>query len=153
MKQVCFALAVCLLCSVAVTGDRGGKAQYLGGTVGEVPDGTKGRLITVNETFLVFDSRKSHYMVPWDSINLLEYGQKVSRRYVEAVIFSPILLLAKKRQHFLTIGFADEEGRQQALIFKVGKRDIREMLVCLEARSNLNVEYQDDDARRSGMGS
>lgn len=147
------ALAVCLLCSAAAAGDRGGKAQHIGGTVGELPDGAKGRLLTVNESFLVFDSRTAHYMVRWDSINLLEYGQKVSRRYLEAILFSPILVLAKKRQHFLTIGFEDENGRQQALVFKVDKGDIREVLVCLEARTNLNVVYQDSDARQSGKGS
>jgi hypothetical protein len=36
------------------------------------------------------------------------------------------------------------------MIFKVGKDDIRVMLVSLEARTGRRVEYQDEDARRSG---
>ena len=65
---------------------------------------------------------------------------------------SPLFLLAKKRQHFLTVGYSDEEDRQQAMIFKVDKNDIRAMLVTLEARTGRKVEYQDDDARKSGKG-
>jgi len=51
----------------------------------------------------------------------------------------------------LTVGFTDDRGRQQAMIFEVGKNDVRAMLVVLEAKSK--VEYQDDDARRGGKGS
>jgi hypothetical protein len=38
------------------------------------------------------------------------------------------------------------------MIFQVGKNEVRSMLVVLEARSGRRVEYQDDDARRSGKG-
>jgi hypothetical protein len=60
--------------------------------------------------------------------------------------------LAKKRSHFLTIGYSDEENRQQAMVFRVGKDDIRMMLVSLEARTGRKVEFQDDDARKAGKG-
>jgi hypothetical protein len=65
---------------------------------------------------------------------------------------SPLLLLAKKRQHFLTVGYSDEEDRQQAMIFKINKDDIRTTLVVLEARTGRKVEFQDEDARKSGKG-
>jgi hypothetical protein len=61
-----------------------------------------------------------------------------------------LFLFATKRQHFLTVGYSDDDEHQQAMIFKVGKDDIRVMLVSLEARTGRKVEYQDDDARRSG---
>ena len=99
-----------------------------------------------------FIPSNASWRVPYDKINLVEYGQKVDRRYIAAVIISPLFLLAKKRQHFLTVGYTDEDNRQQAMIFKVNKDDIRIMLVSLEARTGRKVEFQDDDARKSGKG-
>ena len=72
----------------------------------------------------------------WESINLVEYGQKVDRRYVAAVVLSPLFLLSRKREHFLTVGYMDEDGQQQAMIFRVkNQADIRSALVSLEART------------------
>ena len=86
--------------------------------------------------------------IPYQKVTALEYGQTVSRRYAEAVLFSPVLLLAKSRKHFVTLGYLDAEDRQQALVFRVGKGEIRAVLAVLEARTGRRVEYQDDEARR-----
>jgi hypothetical protein len=83
---------------------------------------------------------------------LLEYGQKVDRRYVTAIVLSPLFLLSKKRAHFLTVGYTDEQGRQQAAVFRVDKNDIRTVLVSLEARTGQRVQHQDDEARKRGKG-
>jgi hypothetical protein len=131
---------------------KGGHAEYVGGTIAQIPDGCSGLVTAVDEQYFVFYSRKASWRVPYDKINLIEYGQKVDRRYVAAVLLSPLFLLAKKRSHFLTVGYYDEENRQQAMVFRVGKDDIRMMLVSLEARTGRKVEYQDDDARKSGKG-
>ena len=106
----------------------------------------------MNEQFLVFATGKASWRVPYERINLLEYGQKVDRRILAAVLISPLFLLSKKRQHFLTVGYEDEEGRQQAMIFRVDHNDIRSMLVSLEARTGRKVQFQDDEARKSGKG-
>ena len=90
--------------------------------------------------------------MPYDRINLIEYGQKVDRRFLAAVLISPLMLLAKKREHFLTVGYSDDDEHQQAMIFRVDKDDIRAILVSLEARTGRKVEFQDDDARRGGKG-
>jgi len=90
--------------------------------------------------------------VPYQKVNTLEYGQNVSRRYAAAVLISPVLLLSKARRHFVTIGYEDADGRQQALVFRVGKGDIRGVLTGLEARTGRRVEYQDDEARKAGKG-
>jgi hypothetical protein len=76
----------------------------------------------------------------------------VSRRYMEAVLISPVFLAAKRRSHFLTIGYADLNGKQQAIVLEVGKSEIRPLLVSLEARTGRSIEYQDEDARRAGKG-
>jgi hypothetical protein len=52
----------------------------------------------------------------------------------------------------LTLGFQDENGLQQALVFRVDKKDIRVALVSLEARTGQQVRYQDEEARIAGRG-
>jgi len=141
-----------LLCPVLPARDIGGHAEYVGGTITQIPAGCHGRVQAVDTQFFVFYSGKASWRVPYEKINLVEYGEKVDRRYIAAVLISPLFLLAKKRQHFLTVGYSDEDDHQQAMIFKVGKDDIRAMLVSLEARTGRKVEFQDDDARKSGKG-
>jgi hypothetical protein len=142
-----------LLIQSAFSADRpGSDASYLGGTLAQFSNGSAGCLDAVDPEFLVFWTGKSNLRVAYEKINLLEYGQKVSRRVAMAVLISPMLILAKKKQHFLTIGFHDEDGRQQAMVFRVPKSDIRTVLVTLEARTGLKVQYQDEDARRGGKG-
>ena len=90
--------------------------------------------------------------MPYRRIETLEYGQHVSRRYAAAVLISPLLLLSKSRKHFVTIGFVDERGNRQALVLQVNKGDVRSVLAGLEARTGRRIEYQDDEARKSGKG-
>jgi hypothetical protein len=130
----------------------GGHAEYVGGTISQIPDGCSGTVTAVDEQYFVFYAKKASWRVPYDKINLLEYGQRVDRRYVAAALLSPLFLLAKKRAHFLTVGYSDDENRQQAMVFRVSKDDIRMMLVSLEARTGRKVEFQDDDARKAGKG-
>jgi hypothetical protein len=69
-----------------------------------------------------------------------------------ALAISPLLLLSKSRKHFLTIGYKDGDGNQQALVFRVHKNDVRALLASLEARTGLKLDYQDDEARKAGGG-
>lgn len=138
--------------SIVIAGGSGGRAEYVGGTVAQIPSGCKGNVQATDEDFLVFYSGKASWRISYDRINLVEYGQKVDRRYLTAVLISPLFLLSKKRVHFLTLGYSDDDGRQQAMIFRVNKDDIRAMLVSLEARTGRKVEFQDDNARQAGKG-
>jgi hypothetical protein len=83
-------------------------------------------------------------------VNSLEYGLRVSRHYMEAVLISPIFLLEKKKTHYLTIEYVDANAKEQAMVLKVGKGDIRTLLVSLEARTGRRIEYQDEEARKAG---
>ena len=146
-------LALIILAScMATAGGNGGRAEYVGGTVSQIPAGCEGNVQAVDSQYFVFYSKNARLRVPYEKINLIEYGQKVDRRYLAAVLVSPLFLLAKKRQHFLTVGYEDEDSQQQAMIFKVDKDDIRAILVSLEARTGRKVEFQDDDARKGGKG-
>jgi len=126
--------------------------RYVGGTLSQLPAKTSGVLSVGDEETFTFQAGSAVIKVPYRDVNMLEYGQRVSRRYLEAVFISPVFLLAKRRAYFLTVGYTDSEGKQQAMIFQVGGKEIRPVLVSIEARSGRKVEYQDEEARKSGKG-
>ncbi len=132
--------------------DIGVRAHLVGGTVPGLAGKSDGQISLTGQEALVFVVKGDVLSIPYEKINTLEYGQRVNRRYAAGILVSPVLLLSKSRKHFVTIGYTDEDGRQQALIFQVGKGDVRAVLAGLEAKSGRRVEYQDDEARKSGKG-
>ena len=146
-------LALLALLPLLQAGDDGTRVLYVGGTVAGVQNKSQGRIETVQDEALTLTIRNNSLLVPYKDVNTLEYGLHVSRRYVEAILISPMFLLAKKKSHFLTIGYTDQAGQQQALILEVPSGNIRALLVSLEAKTGRKIEYQDEDARRAGKGS
>jgi hypothetical protein len=128
------------------------RAEYVGGTAAELSSGAGGSIDVRDEHYFAFYTKKGQVRIRYDKIDLLEYGQKVDRRLLMAVVISPMFLLSKRRKHFLSIGYVDDEGHHQALVFRVDKNDIRATLVSLEARTGLRIEYQDEEARKAGKG-
>jgi hypothetical protein len=143
-------LAFLLFTLAAAAGDSGYHAQFVGGTLSGVPPKSDARLNLTAPGALIFQCHGQILNISYPKINALEYGQTVSRRYAAALLISPMFLFTKSRQHFLTIGYVDSDGQQQALVFRVGKGDIRSVLTTLEARSGRRIEFQDDDARKTG---
>jgi hypothetical protein len=132
--------------------DAGSGAEYVGGTLAHLGPRISGRIHVTDPQVLLFETRKAGLEVPYDRINLLEYGQQAGRRYLLALVISPLLLLSKSRKHFLTVSFRDEAGRQQAMVLQIDKHDVRAVLAGLEARTGLKVEYLDGEARKAGGG-
>ena len=130
----------------------GCRAEYVGGTLSQLGTRVSGRIHVTDPEVLLFETRKVGLEVPYDRINLLEYGQQAGRRYLLALAISPLLLLSKSRKHFLTVSFKDEAGLQQAMVFQIDKSDVRAVLAGLEARTGLKVDYLDDQARKAGGG-
>jgi len=126
------------------------KVEYAGGTIPVVDAGVSGSIFLGDDHYLAFYSKKSQFRVPYSEVNLLEYGQQVDRRLGLAIVISPLFIMSKSRKHFLTIGYTDEFGRQQAIVFRVDKNTIRTTLVSLEARTGRRIEYQDEEARKAG---
>jgi hypothetical protein len=137
-----------LFAAISAAGESGARAAYVGGTVAGVGNRVQGIILTTDDNRFYFEAKAMTVQVPYENINLLEYGQKASRRYAMAIVISPMLLLSKKRSHFLTVGFTDEQGKQQALVFQLDKNDVRAVLAGLEARTGLKVQHQDDEARK-----
>jgi len=149
MRRILALVLALVLTRIATAQSR---AEYVGGTAEKLESGSSGSIEVSDEHFFAFYTKKGQVRVPYDRINLLEYGQKVDRRLLMAVVISPMFLLSKSRKHFLTIGYTDDDGNHQALVFRVDKNDIRATLVSLEARTGVKIEYQDDEARKARRG-
>jgi hypothetical protein len=148
----CALLSIVILFPLAANaGEPGLKTQFIGGTLPGVSPRSTARLDLTGADMLRFSSGNTSLQIPYRRVDTLEYGQNVSRRYAEAVLISPILLLSKSRKHFVTIGYQDIDGRRQALVFRVDKGDIRTVMAGLEARSGRKFTFQDDEARKAGQ--
>src|ERR1700689_5339538 len=103
-----------MFCAASVFGQ--GHAEYVGGTASKIESGTSGAIDVSDAHYFAFYAKKAQVRVEYKKIDTLEYGQKVDRRLMIAVIISPIFLLSKSRKHFLTVGYVDEDGGHQALV-------------------------------------
>ncbi len=154
MKRSIAGVLVCLLALdfVAFAGLGSDKTAYIGGTENQIKEGTEGTSSAKDDKKFVFEYKDGNLAIPYDQVNDLEYGQKAGRRVGLAIAISPWLLFSKKRKHFLTVGWKDEKDQQHAAVFELGKSVVRVTLVTLEARTGRKVDYQDDEARKSGLG-
>jgi hypothetical protein len=154
MKRAMALLLTCVFAFdfVAVAGLGSDKAAYIGGTENQIKDGTEGTSSAKDDKHFVFEYKDGKLEIPYDQVDDLEYGQKAGRRIGLAIAISPWLLLSKKRKHFLTVGWKDDQDKQHAVVLELGKSVVRTTLATLEARTGKKVEYQDDEARKSGLG-
>jgi len=127
-------------------------AVYVGGTLAQIKENSEGKVSTTSPTVFTFTSKHGTVSIPFDHVNDLEYGQKAGRRLGLAIVVNPLLFLSKKRRHFLTVGYQDGDGAQQAAVFELGKDVVRVTLATLEARTGRKIEYEDEEARNSGRG-
>jgi hypothetical protein len=126
--------------------------MYVGGTIGAIKEQTEGKSSAADEKAFAFTYKGGKLEIPYDRINVLEYGQKAGRRLGLAIVVSPLALFSKKRKHFLTVNYLDADDKQQAAVFELGKDVVRVTLASMEARTGKKVEYQDEEARKSGKG-
>lgn len=142
-------LFLCLLLTLIGLHAADSKAEYVGGTITAFKPGQDGQLGIENPETLTFRNAKSQVEIPYTQVRSIEYGQKVDRRYMEAILLSPMFLLSKKRDHYLTIHYRDPKGYDQALVLRLAKSNVRPTLASLEARTGLKVKVQDDEARKA----
>jgi hypothetical protein len=124
-----------------------GDAVYRGGSLEAPSPPVSGRISAQGEQALLFRYDGGELRIPYESVNLLEYGQKAGRRLGLAIAVSPLFLLSKRHRHYLTIGFIDERDQQQAAVFELGKKVVRSTLAGLEARTGRQVEFENEEAR------
>lgn len=147
-------LLLCLLViePLAFAGIGSDVTMYVGGTENQIKDGAEGKSSEKDEKNFIFHYKTGTLSIPYDQVNDLEYGQKAGRRLGVAIAVTPLALFSKKRKHFLSVGWKDDQDKQHAAVFELGKAIVRTTIVTLEARTGRKVEYEDDEARKSGMG-
>lgn len=154
MKKSVAVAVLCVFCLniAAFAGIGANKTAYVGGTENQIKDGAEGESSAKDDRNFVFQYKGGKLLIPYDQVDDLEYGQKAGRRLGLALTVSPWLLLSKKRKHFLTLGWKDEQEKQHAVVLELGKSVVRTTLTTLEARTGKKIDYQDDEARKSGLG-
>ena len=156
-KLVCLILVFSLTVP-AFAGLGSDKSMYVGGTTESLKKGVEGKIITDDEKTMVFDYKSGKLQIPYDKVQNLAYGQHAGRRVGATVawgvttlgIMALPLLFCKKRKHYLTLEYTDDNGKNQAAVFEIGKEAVRWTLKALEVRTGKKVEYEDDEARKAG---
>jgi len=149
--------------SSAIAGLGSRKAAYQGGTTRDkdfpgAKKAVEGYLVTDSETELKFEynlnERNRTYSIPYNQFIDIEYGQRAGRRVGDStmttVLYSPVNLfrkLSKKRNHYVTIGYLDDAGKEQIAVFELGKDIVLPTLHILESRSGKRILMQDRDAK------
>lgn len=152
-KSIVNMLLLAILCQSMALASVGSKnTLFVGGTINTIKAETEGKSSTVDESNFVFEAKGVRLVIPYSKIDGIEYGQKAGRRVAMAILISPIALFSKKRKHFLTINYLDQNDKQQAAVFELGKDIVRVTLATLEARTGKKIEYQDEEARNSSKG-
>jgi hypothetical protein len=139
-------ISLLLLCIFTLTfpsfaGSGSDQTTYVGGSE-KIEEGSEGSASIGNEKEFVFEYSGGQLVIPYNEVTDLEYGQQAGRRV-------SMMLLSKKRRHFLTIGWKDEKAQQHAAVFELGKSIVKNTIETLEAKTGKKVDYQDDDARKS----
>jgi hypothetical protein len=171
MKRTATLVLIAILClSIPLyAGLDSKKAAYQGGTQKDqyfagAKEAVVGTLNLDGETAMKFEYRVKKetkvFEIPYEQIIDIEYGQKAGRRVgaaiATAILISPVglfLLFSKKRKHFVTIGYRTPDSKtDEVAVFELGKNIIRVSLATLEARTGKKIEYQDEEAKKSGKG-
>ena len=125
------------------------KAMYVGGTVSSLPPGrVEGSLDCSAAAAMSFVAAKdgSSVGVQWKSIQDLEYGPQVPPRWKAAKSLAslPSFMSKKGRKHYVTIGYKDFAGADQAVVFELGDQIIRRTLTALKDKSGKPLTCQDE---------
>ncbi|HZI20280.1 MAG TPA: hypothetical protein VEY09_16990 [Pyrinomonadaceae bacterium] len=167
MRALAIALCLTLVLTPTAFALDSKKAAYIGGTAADFKGAKKnveGTLALDNERELrfshKFNGKAGAYAIPYDKIIDIEYGHKTGRRVGAAVatalLISPVglfLLFSKKRKHYVTVGYSDDEGKEQVAVFELGKDLVRTALPILETRSGKKIEYQEKSGKDKTGGS
>jgi hypothetical protein len=153
IKRVVLAVSLSVLAVPSVWAVGSTKVKYVGGTVGGVPEKAEGRVDVTDPVNMVFLGDKGNAVrVPWKTVQSIEYGQRVSRRWKTAIFLTPWAVFSKGRKHMVTIGYKDAADADQAVVFEFGKDVYRTALAALKVKSGKEIACQDEEARKQFGG-
>lgn len=124
------------------------RAMYVGGTLLGLPDRVEGKSDITNVNALVFigEKRGTTVVVPWASIQELEYGPRVPSRWKASKLQSVIGRLSRGRKHYVTITYKNAVGADQAVVFEFGEEIVRPTVAALKAKSGKPLACQGEEA-------
>jgi serine/threonine protein kinase len=116
------------------------RAVYVGGTHGELSDGTEGSLAFDRERtlFLVEGDQRRFVVIPYKGVTGIDYGLT---DHIRGLMF-------KKKSHYVSLTYKDPSGDAQGMVLELGPDDFRPVLTQLEARTGQKVKYQDEKAAK-----
>jgi hypothetical protein len=146
-------LILCFSVTALNAAVRGNSVKYVGGTVPGIAENSDGNLDLSSDGVAVFTGKNGQkFTIPFRSISSLEYGQKAGRRVGVALAISPVALFSKKRKHFLSIAYLDEQGNKQGAVLELAKGIVKATLTAFETKSGRQVEYDSEEARKHAAG-
>lgn len=153
-QSVALAVSLALFSGSIFAGIDSNKAAYRGGTIATIEQGHEAKIELRGNAF-EFQSKKSPLTIEYDKITSIEYGQKAGRRVGATIALGVTtmgvgalpVLFSKKRNHMVTLGWTNAEGKTEAAVFEFGKDAIRSALAVFEARTGKQIEYESADAR------
>lgn len=108
----------------------------------------KGSLVFNSETKSIeFQPEKGQgpiLKIPYGQIKSLLYEQTSKPRYTEAVLISPMFLLAHSKKHYLTIQYTDASGAGQYAIVHLDKKNAHEAVAAIQAETGKEVERTEE---------
>jgi hypothetical protein len=109
---------------------------------------TKGSLVFNSDTKNIeFQREKSGdpiVSIPYAQIRSVLYEQTSKPRYTEAVLISPMFLLAHSKKHYLTIQYTDASGTGQYAIVHLDKKNAQEAVAAVQAETGKEVERAEE---------
>jgi len=126
------------------------RAELFGSTsTGQKKSGgsIKGSLVFNSEQKAIeFDADKGSSVVtiPYSQVKSLLYEQASKPRYTEAVLISPMFLLAHSKKHYLTIQYTDASGAGKFAIVQLDKKNAQEAVAAAQAETGKEVERADE---------
>ena len=82
----------------------------------------------------------SSFTIGFDAVKTMLYEQSAKPRYAEAVLISPLFLLAHSKKHYLTIQYTTPNGAGQYVIVHLDKKNAQDAVAAAEAATGKKVE-------------
>jgi len=76
----------------------------------------------------------------YEDITALEYERAKSARLKAAIFLTPLVLFSKGKKHWLTIQYKDQDGRGNAIIMRLDKKEYRAILGAVESRAPVELK-------------
>lgn len=132
--------------SAAVEGKR---AMYVGGTVASLHEKQQGTLDSSGTSEFVFTWDKGKWNLPFASIGKMVYREKVGRQVGAAVattvavgVGGLLVLMAKKKKHYLSLEWKDEADQPQVAVFELSKDAFENVIADLEEKTGLQLQVE-----------